>query len=193
MQPVATNLVTERIRDRLDLLDRSEGHRLRRRVPLEDRLIHRDDPRDLRLVLQDLGDEDRVWVARSAPGKIATVWRVLGEVAALEGAAAAPAFTRPGPFARSGRGRGLRQRRSRPCAAYQARTRRWKERRRPRLYGDRDLLREVAGGAMVACLLFKRRLEVSAGGRHLGDWATRMEAAAGRRIHRRWDLAFGGA
>src|ERR1700694_4041897 len=105
MQPVATNLVTERIRDRLDLLDRSEGHRLRRRVPLEDRLIHRDDPRDLRLVLQDLGDEDRVWVARSAPGKIATVCRVPGEDAALEGAAAAPTIRRSGPSQRSGRRR----------------------------------------------------------------------------------------
>src|ERR1700694_842168 len=106
MQPVATNLVTERIRDRLDLLDRSEGHRLRRRVPLEDRLIHRDDPRDLRLVRQDLGDEDRVWVARSAPGKIATVCRVPGEDAALEGAAAAPTIRRSVASQGSGRGGG---------------------------------------------------------------------------------------
>src|SRR2546430_14693792 len=91
-----------------------------------------------------------------------------------------------------------RQGRSRPWAAYQSRTRRWNDRRRPRaimgarpeleLDGDRDFLGEEAGGPVVPCLVFQRRLLVGAGGRQLGDRATGMEAAARGGVDRRGDL-----
>src|SRR5256885_5664501 len=79
-----------------------------------------------------------------------------------------------------------REGRSRPWAAYQSRTRRWNDRRRPRaikgprpeLDGDRDFLGEEAGSAVVARLRFQRRLLVGAGRWQLGDRATGMEAAA---------------
>src|SRR6202045_2368465 len=105
MQPPSTYFVPERIRDRLDRLERSRGHRLGGGIALEDRLVYRDHPRDLRLMRQDLGDEDGVWVARFAPGKIVTVGRVPGEHPPLEGTAAAPTIRRRRPSRRNGRQR----------------------------------------------------------------------------------------
>ena len=49
------------------------GERLDRRPALEEGEIARNDARDLRLLEHDLGDEDRVRVARFPPGQVAAL------------------------------------------------------------------------------------------------------------------------
>src|SRR5205823_6485838 len=52
-------------------------------------------------------------------------------------------------------------------------------------YSHGHLFREVAGGAMVARLLFQGRLQVGTRRRDLGDGAARMKPAAGWGVDRR--------
>src|SRR2546422_502775 len=101
---------------------------------------------------------------------------------------------RPAP---GGGARGGGAHRARP-AAVSRRRRAEPPRRRPRppetppacsSNGHRDLLREVAGGAMVARLLLQRRLQLGTGRGHLGDGAARMKPAARWRVDRRRDLS----
>src|SRR5439155_1564773 len=56
-------------------------------------------------------------------------------------------------------------------------------------YSHGHLFREVAGGPMVARLLFQGRLDLGTRRRHLGDGASRMKPAARWRIDRRGDLS----
>lgn len=54
LQPTAPDLVAERIGDRFDLRQRGSGQRFDGRVAIDEPLINRNHPRDLRLVGEDL-------------------------------------------------------------------------------------------------------------------------------------------
>src|SRR5712691_287654 len=89
MEPLPADFIPEGVGDGLHLGQRCGGEGGDRRIPLEQAFVDRQDPSDLRLVREHLGDQDRVGVTGPPPGQIATVGGVPLEHSALEGPSAA--------------------------------------------------------------------------------------------------------